>query len=147
MASFDKYYLPDDLYYDRDSHIWARYQDGKIVLGLDMLGQESMGDLAYISFEPAGREVQRGQVIGSIEAAKMVAPLVAPVSGRIVDKNDQVARTPNLIRDHPYDEGWLVVMELTDWETESAQLISGPSRISRFLLQETARYREQGWIG
>ncbi len=146
MASLDMYYLPDELYYDRDSHIWARYEDGRVVLGLDMLGQESMGDLAFISLEPIGREVQRGEVIGSVEAAKMVAPLIAPVSGHIVQKNEQVGQTPRLVREQPYDDGWLLVLEPSDWETESQELISGQARVGRFLEREIKRYREQGWI-
>jgi glycine cleavage system H protein len=146
MASIAKYVLPDDLYYDRDSHLWLRRDGDTVTLGLDMLGQESMGDLAYVAFEPVGEDVQRGDPLGSLEAAKMVAPILAPISGKIVNRNDAVARQPHLVNESPYDRGWLLVVEPTRWYDEAKDLLSGAENIHAFLASEIKRYREQGWI-
>jgi glycine cleavage system H protein len=146
MASIDNYTLPDDLYYHRDSHLWLRVQNGQVTIGLDVLGQESMGDIAYVSFEPVGTRAQSGDPVGSMEAAKMVAPFLAPVSGIIVKRNEVLARTPHLINEHPYDEGWLLVLEPTRWAEESKALLSGAHDVQAFLEEELKRYREQGWI-
>jgi len=146
MASTGNYTLPDDLYYERDSHLWLRAENGRVTIGLDVLGQESMGDMAYVSFEPIDTEAHRGEPVGSLEAAKMVAPLLAPVSGIIVKRNDVLTRTPHLINEHPYDEGWLLVLEPTRWIEESEALLSGAENIQIFLADELKRYREQGWI-
>jgi glycine cleavage system H protein len=105
-----------------------------------------MGDIAYVSFEPVGTRAQSGDPVGSIEAAKMVAPLLAPISGVIVKRNDVLARTPHLINEHPYAEGWLLVLEPTRWAEESKALLSGAHHVQAFLQEELKRYREQGWI-
>jgi len=72
--------------------------------------------------------------------------LLAPVSGIIVKRNDVLTRTPHLINEHPYDEGWLLVLEPTRWIEESEALLSGAENIQMFLADELKRYREQGWI-
>ncbi len=146
MATIDNYTRPDDLYYERDAHLWLRAESDRVTIGLDALGQESMGDMAYVSIEPAGREARRGEPIGSLEAAKMVAPLLAPISGKIVAWNDALARRPHLVNERPYGEGWLVVLEPTRWAEEAAALVSGAENVLAFLSEEVKRYREQGWI-
>jgi glycine cleavage system H protein len=146
MATLAKYTLPDDLYYDRDSHLWLRRDTDTIILGLDMLGQASMGDLAYISFEATGKQVRRGEALGSMEAAKMVAPILSPISGEIIKRNEDLTRTPQLVHESPYDQGWLFVIRPTKWDEESQDLLSGAEAIQSFLGQELRRYQEQGWI-
>ncbi len=146
MASIARYVLPDDLYYDRDSHFWLRRNGDTVTIGLDMLGQESMGDLAFVALEGAGKHVQRGDPIGSLEAAKMVAPILTPISGNIVKRNDGVVRQPHLVNESPYERGWLLVIEPTRWQEEAQDLLSGVDNIRGFLASEIKRYREQGWI-
>lgn len=146
MAISARYVLPDDLYYDRDSHLWLRPDGERVTLGLDMLGQESMGDLAFVALEGVGKHVERGDPIGSLEAAKMVAPILTPISGNIVKRNDAVARQPHLVNESPYERGWLLVIEPTRWQEEAQDLLSGADNIRGFLASEIKRYREQGWI-
>ncbi len=147
MALNGKYTLPDELYYDSANHLWLRQEsDGAITVGLDALGLEAMGDMAYISFDKLEREVLRGEPLGSLEAAKMVAPLLAPISGKIVKTNDAVARNPRLVNTSPYAQGWLFTITPTRWAEESAQLVSGAENIARFLDAELERYRAQGWV-
>lgn len=146
MATIGKYTLPDDLYYDRDSHLWLRCNGPTVTIGLDMLGQEAMGDMAYVGFEAPPRSVQRGEPIGSLEAAKMVAPIQAPISGRLIRINEAVLRNPRLINTSPYDKGWLVEMEPSAWETDVQDLIAGAAQVHAFLEAEVKRYQEQGWI-
>ncbi len=146
MATIGKYTLPDELYYDRESHTWLRWDNGLVTLGLDMLGQESIGDMAYISLEAVGNQVQRTKPLGSLEAAKMVAPLLSPITGKIVARNAEVVRRPQLVNVHPYTEGWLLIVEPSAWAEESKELVGGAEQVARFLADEFQRYREQGWI-
>ncbi len=146
MATIGQYTLPDDLCYDRDSHLWLRRTEAGVTLGLDTLGQAAMGDLAYIAFEPVGKQVQRGEVLGSLEAAKMVSPILAPISGTIVKKNDAVTRQPQLVNTSPYDQGWLMVIEPLRWEQEVRDLVSGAESVQAFLVDQIKQYRDQGWI-
>lgn len=150
-ASTDKtpesYHIPDDRFYDRERHTWAKHEleAGRVIIGLDALGLAALGDVAYISVQAIGLPVKRGESIGVLEAAKMTDDLVAPVSGTLIDRNEAVLRDPYLVNTNPYDEGWIVAIEPSDWENESAVLVSGEA-LPDWITAEIERYRSQGWI-
>lgn len=137
--------FPPDYYYDRATHVWARYGGATVTIGLDALGLESLGDLAYLALQPVGASARRGEAIGSLEAAKMVGELLAPVSGTIAARNEAMLRDPGLVNRDPYGAGWIVQITPSDWERESAELIHGPE-LQMWIETEVERYRSQGWI-
>ncbi len=139
------YAFPPDLYYDRATHVWARPGGVNVTIGLDSLGLESLGDIAYLSLQAVGLPVRRGEAAGSLEAAKMVGDLVAPLSGTIVGRNEAVLSDPGLVNRDPYGAGWLLQIAPSDWGRESADLIHG-DEIAAWVTAEVARYRTQGWI-
>lgn len=143
----ETYYIPNDRYYDREHHTWAKYEQetGRVIIGLDTLGLASLGDMAYISLQAIGMPVKPGESIGVLEAAKMTGDLIAPVSGTLVDRNEAVLHDPYLVNTNPYDEGWIVVIEPSDWENESTGLVSGEA-LPEWIETEIERYRSQGWI-
>jgi len=146
MAGTATYHIPDDRWYDAQ-HMWARLEPttGRVVIGIDALGLVALGDLAYISLQAVGTPVKRGKAIGVFEAAKMTGDVVVPVSGTLVERNEQALRDPLLVNSDPYGQGWLAVIEPTDWEHESAALISGEA-LPAWIATEVERYRSQGWI-
>ncbi len=121
------YHFPSELYYESQTRLWVRIEGEIATIGLSVLALETFGDIAYISTIKAGKPVERGQGIGSIEAAKMVDDLVAPISGEIIAFNEEVQRNPGLINDDPYGGGWLVRVKPSAWDQESATLIHGPA--------------------
>jgi len=139
------YLFPQDLYYDNATHTWARYENGVVTIGLDSLGLESLGDMAYISLQAAGMPVRRGESIGSLEAAKMVGDVIAPVGGVIAARNEDVLRDPSLINRDPYGAGWILQITPSAWDADSAQLVHGAD-VSAWVESEIERYRSQGWI-
>ena len=126
-AERHQYHLPSELYYESQTRLWVRVVGEIATIGLSALALEIFGDIAYISTIKAGQPVERGQVIGSIEAAKMVDDLVAPVSGELLACNEEVQRNPGFINDDPYGGGWLVRVRPSAWDRESATLIHGPA--------------------
>ena len=140
-------HIPTDRYYDASSHIWVRKDPatGRILVGLVRLGLQAVGDLAYIRLHPVGTAVIRGEPMGTLEAAKMTGDLVAPVSGILIGSNETVLRDPTLVNRDPYDAGWIVSIDATNWQAESAELVGG-SAISAWVDSEVERYRKQGWI-
>jgi len=122
-----QYHFPPELYYESQTHLWVLVEEEIATIGLSELALETFGDIVYISTIEAGKTVERGQVIGSIEAAKMVDDLVAPVSGEIIAFNEEVQRNPGLINADPYGGGWLVRLKPSTWERDSASLIHGPA--------------------
>jgi len=126
--------------------MWTQLDSaGKNMVGIDTLGLESLGDLAYISLQAAGMRVKRGESIGVLEAAKMTGDVIAPVSGTLMTRNKKVLRDPTLVNSDPYGEGWLVAIEPDNWEGEADELIHGPA-LSAWVEAEVERYRSEGWI-
>jgi glycine cleavage system H protein len=122
-----QYHFPSELYYEGQTRLWVRVEGEIATIGLSELALETFGDIVYISIIEAGKPVERGQVIGSIEAAKMVDDLVAPINGEILAFNEEVQRNPGLVNADPYGGGWLVRVKPTAWDRESADLIHGPA--------------------
>ena len=141
------FHIPEDLYYDASNHIWVRLDPttGRAVAGIDSLGLQALGDLAYIRLNDVGTAVIRGEPMGTLEAAKMTGDLIAPVSGILIGCNEKVLRDPTVVNRDPYDAGWIVSIDPTDWQKESAELVAG-SAIAAWVEAEVARYRMQGWI-
>lgn len=143
----NSYDIPADRAYDREHHMWAQYDSpsGNITVGIDTLGLTSLGDLAYVTLKNIGANVQRGESMGTLEAAKMTGDLIAPISGTIVARNDATVSNPGLVNQSPYVDGWMVVIKPNDWDNESAQLISGDG-LPAWVEAEVKRYKNQGWI-
>ena len=121
----ERHHFPPELYYESQTRLWVRVEGDMAAIGLSALALETFGDIAYISTSKADKHVERGQVIGSIEAAKMVDDLIAPISGEIIAFNEEVQRNPGFINDDPYGRGWLVKVKPSAWECDSAALIHG----------------------
>jgi glycine cleavage system H protein len=132
--------LPLDRFYDALRHLWVQptFDTGRVVVGIDAVGLEYIGDLAYIQCAPRGTHVHRGEPMGSLEAAKMTDILSAPISGQIITVNEAVIRNPSLVNRDPYGNGWLAEFSPECWDKESVQLISG-SRIGEYGQRETER--------
>ncbi len=123
MSSFD---IPEDRHYEKTHHLWVhRAPSGTVRVGIDAIGLESLGELAYVSLKELGTTVARGDSIGNLEAAKMTTNIVAPVSGTITACNDAVLQNPLLVNQACYEAGWLVEIETTNWDDDAAHLVSG----------------------
>lgn len=147
MKPASHYEFPNDRYYDGINHQWAKLEaaSGYVLVGIDSLGLEALGELAYISLQSRGARVQRGESIGTLEAAKMTGDIFAPVSGTLAARNERVLRDPLLINGDPYGEGWIIAIDPSDWEAESLELVHGPA-LPTWVEDEIERYRGQGWV-
>ncbi len=130
-----------DLYYDTETHVWLEPTTGRI--GLDPLGAETSGDIVALSFVAPGTHVRRGEAFGSLEAAKFVGPLIAPVSGTIRGHNAAVLARPGAINREPFG-AWLVEL-VPDAPAELAELLTG-DEVATWFEAERARYRQKGML-
>jgi glycine cleavage system H protein len=125
-VEIDGYVLALDRAYHPDDHLWVQLLgDGRARVGIDPLGIETSGTLAQLAFEPVGAAVGRGEPFGSLEAAKFVGPLVAPVSGTITAHNDDALADPSLVERDPLGAGWLVELAGPAIDDELALLVRG----------------------
>jgi glycine cleavage system H protein len=138
--------FPRGRYYERSQHLWVQPgAENAVVVGVDSLGLEALGELAYVSLQGVGSRVERGEPLGTLEAAKMTTDVASPVSGRIMDRNEAVLKDPLLVNRDPYGKGWLVRIEPTSWESESSDLVSGRAIVD-WAASEVKRYRAEKFI-
>ncbi len=113
MTTIDQYEFPDDLLYDKE-HVWARVEGNTVTIGLSQFGQELAGEIVYVEVPRVGRTVSQGEAFMSMESGKWVGRIRAPVSGEIVEANDEIEWESTLVNEDPYGEGWLAKIEATD---------------------------------
>jgi glycine cleavage system H protein len=104
--------IPADLMYNGD-HLWARVlADGSTVrVGVTDFAQQSLGDVVDVTSPRPGETVKAGQPCGDIESTKSVNDLVAPVTGTVRARHDELADSPDLVNSDPYGEGWIFEVE------------------------------------
>ncbi|MFQ6053784.1 MAG: glycine cleavage system protein H [Candidatus Bathyarchaeia archaeon] len=141
MVKIDGNEFPEGLYYHRD-HMWVKVEDGKARVGYNDWAQEAAGKLVNLNTRRVGRSVKAGKTLGTVESGKWVGPLKAPLSGKIVELNEEVLRTPSLINEDPYGRGWIAVIEPSDLESELGDLIKGSDRaaLETWLKEEKAKH-------
>lgn len=147
MARIEGYEFPDDLWYDPREHLWLRpLREGDrwlVTVGVDTVGQDALGGVVYIQLMEAGRTIARGEAAGSLEAEKMVRPVLAPVSGLLAEINNAVLTSPRLLNHDPYGEGWLFRIRGEDWEAERGDLLHGEERVAAWIRAELEAYKER----
>ena len=102
--------VPEDRRY-LSSHEWALESDGKITVGITGFAAEELGELVFIDLPKVGSEVTAGESFGEIESVKAVSELNAPVSGKVVEVNDDLESALESIGDSPYENGWMIRIE------------------------------------
>lgn len=103
---------PEDLHYT-DEHEWIReVGDSKVRIGITDYAQDQLGDVVYVELPENGKDVAKDDLVVEIESTKSVGEVYAPFSGTVSAINDRVAEAPELVNTSPYDEGWLIEIEL-----------------------------------
>jgi len=102
--------VPDNLSYTKD-HEWMLIDDdGKVRVGITDYAQDALSDVVFIELPELGSKFSEGDVMAVAESVKAASDIYAPVSGEIVEVNDKLEESPELINESPYDFGWMVVM-------------------------------------
>jgi glycine cleavage system H protein len=124
---------PDDIKYHRE-HAWVRLEGKRATIGITDFAQQQMGDIVYIDLPEVDTEIDADSELSEVESTKATSPVVSPVSGTVVEVNEDLADSPEIINEDPYGNGWLVVLDLTD-ATELNDLMS-KSEYEKFLKDE-----------
>jgi glycine cleavage system H protein len=130
--TFDKFTfrVATDRFYSSEG-VWAFWvqpqEDNRMRVGLTDYLQQHSGDVAFVSIKPEGTILAPGEELAEIETIKMVLSLPAPVGGKVVEVNTALEMNPETVNKDPYGQGWLAVMEPTDWEGDRAKLLDAQS--------------------
>ncbi|MBE9126395.1 MULTISPECIES: glycine cleavage system protein GcvH [unclassified Coleofasciculus] len=104
---------PEDLKY-LDSHEYVRL-DGEIAtIGMSAFAVDQLGDIVFVELPEIGDALKKGEVFGSVESVKAVEDMYAPISGTVIERNEPIVESPELIVEDPYGEGWLVKVRIND---------------------------------
>ncbi len=114
--------VPKDLRYTSE-HEWIRVENGIGTVGITSYAQEQLGDIVFVELPEVGREVKKMEGVAVVESVKAASDIYTPVSGKIVEVNEDLNSSPNLINEDPYGKGWLFKIELSKPE-ELEELLS-----------------------
>jgi glycine cleavage system H protein len=114
--------VKEDLYYSED-HEWVREEEDYLVIGVTDFAQEELGDIVFVELPEVDEEFDKDDSFGVLESVKAVSDTFIPVSGRVIEVNEDLLDNPELINDDPYGDGWLIKVDPAD-DSELDELLS-----------------------
>jgi glycine cleavage system H protein len=132
VATVSNCNLPEDLYYVVEKHVWARHDDGVVIVGLTDVAQNLAKGIISVSPKKVGRKVEAGKSVATVESSKWVGPVPSPVNGEIIEVNDAAVADPGVINRDPYGAGWIAKVRPDDWAAQSAGLATGEAGIAAY---------------
>ena len=105
--------VPSELKYSKE-HEWVKVDGDIVTIGITDFAQSELGDIVFVELPEEGDELTSGDSFGSVESVKTVSELYAPLSGKVVEVNDELEDSPEYVNESSYDKAWMVKVELTD---------------------------------
>ena len=105
--------LPENLKYT-DDHEWVSVKDDVAIIGITDFAQSELGDIIFVEFPDTGMSINQKDSIGTLEAVKTVADIYSPVTGEVIEINDNLESSPELINEDPYEEGWILKIKISN---------------------------------
>ena len=109
-----------------DTHEWIKIVAGKVIVGITDHAQSELTDIVFVELPEVGKEVKKGDELCVVESVKSVSEIYSPISGKISKVNKALEDTPETINESPFDDGWLVEIELSN-ESEISDLLDAKS--------------------
>lgn len=106
---------PQDLRYSKE-HEWVKMEGENARIGITHFAQEELGDIVFVELPQVGDELTKDQPFGSVESVKTVSELYAPISGKVIEVNEELEDSPEFVNESPYEKAWMVVIEAPSQE-------------------------------
>lgn len=97
-------------------HTWAKVEGDIAVVGITDHAQDQLGEILYVDLPDKGKKIKQGEVFGSIESAKVASDLYAPMSGEVIEINEELEDSPELVNESPYEKGWMIKIKISNAE-------------------------------
>lgn len=146
MKKIKNFNIRTDIWYSTKESFWLTINDNIARIGMSPLVQETSGAFVSIRMENENTTLEKGGSFGSVEAEKHVGHLKMPVSGKLISVNEKVLANPRLLNTDPYGKGWLVEIEMSQFENEKENLLVGDKKITAWFESEITKYTEKGWL-
>ena len=105
--------IPENLKYSKD-HEWIKIEGEEALIGVTDFAQKELGDIVFVEVETLDETLEKDEVFGTVEAVKTVSDLLLPMGGTILELNEKLEDTPELINKDPYGDGWIVKIKISD---------------------------------
>jgi glycine cleavage system H protein len=105
--------IPENLKYTKD-HEWILVEGDTATVGITEFAQGELGDIVFVEIETEGEDLDKEEVFGTIEAVKTVSDLYMPITGNVVEVNDELEGQPDLVNKEPYAGGWMIKIKIAD---------------------------------
>ena len=99
--------IPKDLMYSKD-HEWIKFDNNVVTIGITDFAQGELGDIIFVELPEIGRELEKDEPFGTIEAVKTVTDLLAPVAGKVIELNNEIEDSPEFVNEDCYGKGWFI---------------------------------------
>jgi glycine cleavage system H protein len=129
--------LPEELYYTKE-HEWVKIENEKCRVGITDYAQKSLHEVVYVDLPNVGRALTQDAVFGTVESVKAVSELYSPVSGEVVERNEELLNSPELVNQQPYSAGWIVVVKPSRLQDELKALLNAEA-YAKFLQELTKK--------
>ncbi|OCS85617.1 glycine cleavage system protein GcvH [Caryophanon tenue] len=113
--------VPAQLRYSKE-HEWVKIDGSKAYIGITEFAQSELGDIVFVELPEVDADIAVGEVFGNVESVKTVSDLYAPVSGKVVEINEELSDSPELVNESPYEGAWMIAVELSNPEEVEALL-------------------------
>lgn len=114
--------IPAELKYTKD-HEWVKIEGDTAIVGITDFAQSELGDIVFVDVESVDEELNVGDVFGSVEAVKTVSDLYLPISGKVVEFNEELESEPELVNSDPYGKGWIIKLKIVN-DADQSELLS-----------------------
>jgi len=104
---------PKELRYSEE-HEWVKVEGDKVRVGITDFAQSELGDIVFVELPEVGDEIEANEPFGSVESVKTVSELYAPISGTVVEINEDLDDSPEFVNESPYEKAWMIVVEPKD---------------------------------
>ena len=105
--------VPSELKYSKD-HEWVKIEGNTATIGITEYAQNELGDIVFVELPEVDDEINEGDTFGSVESVKTVSELYAPLSGKVLEANEELEDSPEFVNESSYEKAWMVKIEVTD---------------------------------
>jgi glycine cleavage system H protein len=115
--------IPEELYYSKE-HEWVKLEGKEAVVGITDYAQKQLHDIVYVEVPKVGTDITQFQTMGTVESVKSTSEVFTPVTGNVIKVNGELAESPELLNQDPYEKGWLARIALKDFNSDVKKLLT-----------------------
>ncbi|XP_059658058.1 glycine cleavage system H protein 2, mitochondrial-like [Cornus florida] len=121
-----------------DSHEWVKVEGKSATVGITDHAQDHLGDVVYVELPEVGADVKQGGSFGAVESVKATSDINSPVSGKVIEVNEELSSSPGLVNGSPYENGWIIKVKISN--TEELNTLMDSDQYSKFCEEEDAKH-------